>query len=291
MRKQKNMLIDCHIHCGLGQFGGLRRSAIADDLAIESMKDLVQIYQNKGVQAIRDGGDGSGIGIILRDISKDSGLIVKTPIRAFYKKGHYGDFLGDSVDNVKDGIKKMNQLIKQKPDFIKIILTGIMSFTALGASGPVGFSKSECSEMIDHAHQKGLSVMVHANTPEGIMIALTSGADTIEHGYGINDDCLHALHESGAVWVPTLAPFANIARCDDASPMKKYQKVSEAYFRQHQLMVKKADAMGVNIALGSDSGATLVPLGQGTLDELGYLLDCGLTKEKLESIGKWVIDL
>ncbi|PKM70866.1 MAG: amidohydrolase [Firmicutes bacterium HGW-Firmicutes-17] len=284
------MLIDCHVHCGLGQFRGLRWSDL-DDLALEAMKDLIRIYQNKGVQAIRDGGDGSGIGIILRDISKDSDLIVKTPIHAFYKKGHYGDFLGNSVDNVKDGIEKMNQLIKKKPDFIKIILTGIMSFTALGTSGPVGFSKSECSEMIDHAHQKGLSVMVHANTPEGIMIALTSGADTIEHGYGINDDCLHAMRESGVVWVPTLAPFANIARCDDASPMKKYQKVSEAYFRQHQLMVKKADAMGVNIALGSDSGATSVPLGQGTLDELGYLCDCGLTSEKLESIGKWVIDL
>ena len=62
--------------------------------------------------------DSSGIGIILRDISKDSDLIVKTPIRAFYKKGHYGDFLGDSVDNLKDGIQKMSQLIKQKPDFI-----------------------------------------------------------------------------------------------------------------------------------------------------------------------------
>ncbi|PKM59556.1 MAG: amidohydrolase [Firmicutes bacterium HGW-Firmicutes-4] len=284
------MLIDCHVHCGLGQFRGLRQSDL-DDLALEAMKDLIQIYQNKGVQAIRDGGDGLGIGIILRDISKDSNLIVKTPIRAFYKKGHYGDFLGDSVDNLKDGIKKMNQVIKQKPDFIKIILTGIMSFTTLGASGPVGFSRSECSEMIDHAHQKGLSVMVHANTPEGIMIALTSGADTIEHGYGINDDCLHAMRECGVVWVPTLAPFANIARCDDASPMKKYKKVSEAYFKQHQLMVKKANAMGVNIALGSDSGATLVSLGQGTLDELGYLLDCGLTEEKLENIGKWVIDL
>ena len=290
MRKQRNMLIDCHVHCGLGQFRGLRQSDL-DDLALEAMKDLIQIYQNKGVQAIRDGGDGLGIGIILRDISKDSNLIVKTPIRAFYKKGHYGDFLGDSVDNLKDGIKKMNQVIKQKPDFIKIILTGIMSFTTLGASGPVGFSRSECSEMIDHAHQKGLSVMVHANTPEGIMIALTSGADTIEHGYGINDDCLHAMRECGVVWVPTLAPFANIARCDDASPMKKYKKVSEAYFKQHQLMVKKANAMGVNIALGSDSGATLVSLGQGTLDELGYLLDCGLTEEKLENIGKWVIDL
>lgn len=285
------MLIDCHVHCGLGEFRGLKRSNITDDLAVARMREILEVYQNKGVQAIRDGGDGSGIGIILRDISKDSGLIVKTPIRAFFKKGHYGDFLGDSVDNVKDGIEKMNLLIKQKPDFIKIILTGIMSFTEFGISGPVGFSKSECSEMIDQAHQKGLSVMVHANTPEGIMIALNAGADTIEHGYGINDDCLYAMRESGIIWVPTLAPFANIARCVDDSPLRKYKEVSEAYFRQHQLMVKKADAMGVNIALGSDSGATLVPLGQGTLDELGYLIDCGLTEEKLESIGKRVIDL
>ena len=59
-------------------------------------------------------------------------------------------------------------------------------------------------------------------------------------------------------------------------------------FQQHQ--VKKANAMGVNITLGSDSGVTLVSHGQGILDELGYLLDCGLIEEKLESIGKWVID-
>lgn len=285
------MLIDCHIHCGLGQFGGVHKTDIADDLLVPRMKEILEVYHKKGVQAVRDGGDASGIGINLRDISKDSDLIFKTPIRAFFKKGHYGDFLGDPVDNLKDGIKKMNRLIEQKPDFIKIILTGIMSFTEFGISGPVGFSKSECSEMIDHAHQKGLSVMVHANTPEGIMIALTSGADTIEHGYGINEDCLYAMRESGIIWVPTLAPFANIARCDDVSPMRKYKDVSEAYFRQHQSMVRKADAMGVNIALGSDSGATLVPLGQGTLDELGYLLDCGLTEEKLETIGKRVIDL
>ena len=58
------MLIDCHVHCGLGQFRGLRPPVI-DDLAVETMKQLVQIYQNKGVQAIRDGGDSSGIGIIM----------------------------------------------------------------------------------------------------------------------------------------------------------------------------------------------------------------------------------
>lgn len=285
------MLIDCHIHCGLGQLKGFSSTDCPDVSAVEKMKEVLQVYHKNGVNAIRDGGDRSGIGIILRDISKDSGIVFKTPIRAFFKKGYYGDFLGEPIETVVDGKIKMDALFKEKPDFIKIILTGIMSFTDFGSSGPVGFSKSDFSQMVDHAHQNGLSVMVHANTPAGVMIALNAGADTIEHGYGVDDDCLYAMRESGVIWVPTLAPFANIARCDENSPMKKYKKVSEAYFQQHRLMVKKANEMGVNIALGSDSGATLVPLGQGTLDELKYLVDCGVTKEKLEDIGKRVIDL
>lgn len=283
-------MIDCHVHCGLGQLKGLNRSGAVDDIVVESIKTVIGIYQKNGVKAVRDGGDVTGIGTIFRDVSKDFDFVYRTPIKAFYKKGHYGDFLGEPVEEISDSIKKMNVLIDMKPDFIKIILTGIMSFSELGASGPIGFSESECTEMIDHAHQKGFSVMVHANTPLGIMRAISCGADTIEHGYGINEECLCALRESSTVWVPTLAPFANIANCSDDSPMAKYKKVSEVYFKQHQLMVKKADAMGVKIALGSDSGATMVPLGQGSIDELNYLLDCGLSEEKLERIGKWVID-
>ena len=285
------MIIDCHIHCGLGNFVKVNKSQINHQDMVEAMEKFILTYQLKGIKGLRDGGDASGVGIVLREISKDSDLVFRTPIRAFYKEGHYGDFLGDPVENGKDGIQKMDALIKRKPDFIKIILTGIMSFTELGATEPLGFSKSECTAMIDHAHQRGLKVMVHANTPKGIMMALTSGADTIEHGYGIDDDCLCAMRESDVVWVPTLAPFANIAKCSDDSPMKKYQQVSEAYYRQHRSMVKKANAISVKIALGSDSGATLVPHGQGTLDELDYLLDCGLTEKKLESIGKMVLDI
>jgi imidazolonepropionase-like amidohydrolase len=284
------MLIDCHVHCGLGQLKGMSKFDAADNFVVESIKTVINIYQKNGVKAVRDGGDAKALGTIFRDISKDFDFVYRTPIRAFYKKGHYGDFLGEPVEDRRDGIKKMDSLIAMKPDFIKIILTGIMSFTEFGSSGSIGFSESECAEMIDRAHQKGLSVMVHANTPLGIMRALTCGADTIEHGYGIDEECLSALRESSAIWVPTLAPFANIANCRDDSPMAKYKKVSEAYFRQHRSMVQKANATGVKIALGSDSGAAMVPLGQGSVDELNYLLDCGLSEEKLEKIGKWVID-
>lgn len=285
------MIIDCHIHCALGNKGLIRRVDVNNENTVLIMRNILEKYKNKGIQGLRDGGDVLGVGIVLRDISKDSGLIYRTPIHAFYKKGFYGDFLGEPLEDGKDGIHKVDALFKKKPDFIKLILTGIMSFNEYGISGPIGFSKEECSRIIDHAHQRGLSVMVHANSPEGIMTAINSGADTIEHGYGINDDCLYAMRESGVVWVPTLAPFANIAKCSDDSPMKNFRKISEQYFRQHRKQVKKANKMGVNIALGSDSGATLVRHGQGTLDELGYLVDCGLTEEKLESIGKLVIDI
>jgi imidazolonepropionase-like amidohydrolase len=284
-------MIDCHIHCGLGKTRLVKGSKNNCENVIEEMTRVIKIYKKMGITGLRDGGDSKGVGIVLRDISKDFDIDFRTPIRGFYKKGLYGNFLGQAIDDEKDGINKMSELFKETPDFIKIILTGIMSFTKYGVSGPIGFSKSESKALFDHAHQKGLSVMVHANTPKGIMRAIESGADTIEHGYGIDDDCLQGMYENNVIWVPTLAPFANIANCSDNNPMKKYKKVSEQYFKKHREQVKKADAMGVNIALGSDSCSTMVPFGFGTQNELSYLLDLGLTEEKLECIGRRVMKI
>lgn len=285
------MIIDCHIHGGLGSALVKTKLTSVNKDSVNAMKKVLNIYRESGVFALRDGGDITGVGRLLRDISKDTDLIYRTPIRAFYKKGLYGEFLGEPVTDQKDAIKKMDVLFKESPDFIKIILTGIMSFTEFGICGPIGFNKSELTAMIEHAHDFGKKVMIHANSPEGIRLGLEAGGDTIEHGYGIDDGCIEALKEYKSIWIPTLAPFANIAKCKDDSPMKKFRRVSKNYFRQHQKQVKKANTIGVNIGLGSDAGATLVPHGQGTLDELSYLLDCGLTEEKLENIGKKVIGI
>ena len=39
------MLIDCHVHCGLGQLRELSWPDL-DDLVIQMIKDLIQSYQN-----------------------------------------------------------------------------------------------------------------------------------------------------------------------------------------------------------------------------------------------------
>ncbi|MGL4607872.1 MAG: amidohydrolase family protein [Eubacteriaceae bacterium] len=284
-------MIDCHIHCGLGHEKNRWDGKGFDKAFEKSIKKTIEIYLEKGITGLRDGGNLLGTGGLIREISRETELIYRTPIRALYKKGGYGDFLGESISGDKERIIKMKKIKKESPDFFKIILTGIMSFTEFGVSGSIGFNKIELTEMINYAHDCGKKVMVHVNSPEGIMIAIESGADTIEHGYGIDDECLEALRETGTIWIPTIAPFGNIAKCGEDNPMKKYRDISKKYYLEHSQQVEKGNKQGVNIGLGSDSGATLVPHGQGTLDELKYLLACGLTEEKLGTIGKKVMEI
>ena len=49
------MLIDCHVHCGLGQFRGLRPSDL-DDLALEAMKDLGVMRLAARISDLKDEG-------------------------------------------------------------------------------------------------------------------------------------------------------------------------------------------------------------------------------------------
>ncbi|MEG0379482.1 MAG: amidohydrolase family protein, partial [Eubacterium sp.] len=151
--------------------------------------------------------------------------------------------------------------------------------------------KEELNYLIARAHDAGLKTMVHVNSPKGIMMALEAGADSIEHAYGIDDECIEAFTEKNCIWVPTLAPFANIADCDGKHALSKYKKVSERYFKEHCAQVKKAHEKGVSIALGSDSGASLVLHARGCYDELKYLNQCGLDEIELFNNCCKVMDL
>ncbi|MEF9918333.1 MAG: amidohydrolase family protein [Eubacterium sp.] len=287
------MIIDVHIHCALSGVGKLKTSLMKADTPERQkwFESLIARYKNANVCALRDGGDRYGLGTVFKPIAEDHGVVFRTPIKAFYKKKCYGEFLGVGVTDLKSCRKEMTNLLKKKPDFIKIIQSGIMSFEHYGESGDLEFTDEELRYLIAHAHDVGLKAMIHVNTPKGIMMAIEAGADSIEHGYGIDDDCIKALSESQTVWVPTLAPFANIADCGKSNFLYRYRDVSKRYYEDHSIQVEKAYRLGVCIALGSDSGASLVLHGQGCYDELKYLKKCGLAEKELFANGCRVMDL
>ncbi|MDO4288308.1 MAG: amidohydrolase family protein [Eubacterium sp.] len=277
------MLIDCHVHCALSGLGQLEKNLMAAPSAVRQhwFENLAALYVEHGIGAVRDGGDKYGVGPVFKEIAQEAGIIFKTPLVALFKKGHYGGFLGQGLSDLSDCKKAMDSLLSKGPDHIKIIQSGIMSFETYGDAGGLEFSREELVYMIDRAHDAGLKVMVHVNTPQGVKMSALAGADTVEHGYCIDDEAIAVLKETGCIWVPTLAPFANIAACSKDHFLAPYREISKRYFENHKKQVRRAHKAGVKIALGSDSGATLVAHGEATLQELGYLKDCGLTEEML----------
>ncbi|WKY45366.1 amidohydrolase family protein [Eubacteriaceae bacterium ES2] len=277
------MLYDAHVHCGLGQPFSVKNP---DSQELKNgLRQMFENYLALGIDRLRDGGDKWGVGLLAKEIAKEFPLYFKTPIQGIYKRGGYGEFLGKAVDNADEACRVIEKLYRKKADFIKIILTGIMSFDDFGKADPAQFSKIEFQKMVDCAQNLELKTMVHVNTPGAIKMAVEAGVDTIEHGYLIDDSCLELLAQSETIWVPTLAPFANITACPDNHAMRIYRDVSSKYFEGHQKAVKKALQLGVKMAIGSDSGATLVPHGQGTLDEFRFCRMCGLSEKELMETG------
>ncbi len=53
---------------------------------------------------------------------------------------------------------------------------------------------------------------MHVNGSETIQNVLKAGADSIEHGYYMDDETIRRLADSKTVWVPTVVTVANLLK-------------------------------------------------------------------------------
>ena len=219
-------------------------------------------YQEKGVSFVRDGGDALGVSEKAREIASKYGIIYRTPVFAIHKKGHYGGIVGRPFENMKEYADLVKEVKKRGGDFIKIMTTGIMNFDTDGSvtEKPLGFD--EVKEMVHIAHEEGFSVMAHTNGARAVREAALAGADSIEHGNYVDEEAMWAMKENKTVWVPTITVVKNMIGCGRFSD-EVLEKIWETGSRNIQMGYE----IGVQLALGSDAGAYLVPHGQGIKDE------------------------
>lgn len=280
------MYIDCHVHLALNGDDTGKYIKILKKRDEESrilVKNILKLYKSRGITKLRDGGDSFGLGSFIREVSMDEEFIYRTPIKAIYKSGHYGKFLGESVTGNKDFKKKFTDILKDKPDFAKIIYTGILSIDEYGNVGDIGFTDDEIKYIIDFCHNAGLKVMLHANSAKAVLTAVKYGVDTVEHGYYIDDEVIHAMKENSVIWIPTLAPFGNMINQSNKDYIVQRSNIIKIFNRQLK-NIKKANKLGVKIAIGSDAGSKTVQHGRGFFDELIYLYNSGITKDDLKKI-------
>lgn len=279
-------LIDCHVHLALDgvDFGRSLELWRQDRLLWERVgADLLRTMQ-RGIVAVRDGGDREGIGLSARDkVARGAvpGPLIKSSGTALGRRGKYGSFLGPGLQGVSiPGAVK--DLARRGVDQVKVLVSGMVSFKNYRQVGPLQFEEEELREMVLEAHRLGIRVMAHASSDDAVRTAVRAGVDSLEHGYFVSEDTLKVMASAGIPWIPTLAPVAGQLRAplkDRYSPGER-EVIQRTYLRQ-QRMVKKASDLGVKIGVGTDAGATGVPHGDGFPDEILLLKEAGLTGEEI----------
>jgi hypothetical protein len=231
-----------------------------------------------GVLAVRDGGDrGDEVRRYLAEtvISKNP-VQVRTPGRAWHRKGRYGAFIGRSVER-GDFLGRSFSRLADCGDHCKVINSGLNSLLEFGKQTRPQFSRQELRDFVQLAHNRGRRVMVHANGEQPVRDAVLAGCDSIEHGYFMDRDNLELMAEKQVVWVPTavvMQSFARIAAMGgDGMNSGVVERTLEDQLRQMSL----GRQLGVPMAMGTDAGCMGVFHGRSMAEELQLFVQAGFS--------------
>lgn len=262
------MLADCHIHMVLD--GENWRAAIGrhrEGPDERYIRRTLEVYRDRGFTYLRDGGDKWGVGLRARELAGAYGIRYVTPCAPLCMAGHYGGFIGEQYENLKEFTALVEKQRSAGADFVKIMISGIMDFDRFGVLSEPGMDPGEIRQVISAAKARGMSVMAHANGAETVRAAAEAGVDTVEHGAYLNRDALQACADNGVIWVPTLSAIGNL-RGKGRFSEPDVERILASAMENVALYA----SMGGLIAPGTDAGAWAVP--HGSLTEYALLKEC-----------------
>lgn len=236
-----------------------RHKTVPDESHIRA---CFEAYRENGIGFVRDGGDAYGVSSLARHIAPEYGIDYRTPLFAIHKRGHYGGIVGYAFDDLRGYAELVGQAREQGADFIKIMTTGIMDFNEFGRITHEDLKPAEVCEMVHIAHEHGMAVMSHTNGKRAVLAALEAGVDSIEHGNYVDGECVDALFEAHACFVPTAAVARNLRGRGLFD-----ESVLERIYAASLVTIAAAAQKGCLLAVGSDAGAVGVPHGTGAHDE------------------------
>ena len=221
-----------------------------------------------GFTTIRDlGTEGAGFADV--DVKKaiNKGVItgprMQVATLAMNTTGHYPIKASDYAWEIKlpkgvieitgadEARRAVRQQIEQGADWIKIYADRGYYRLADGSFRALpNFTAEEINAIGDETLRSRKKLAAHAMTRDGILAAINAGAISIEHGSGMDEECMKLMAAKGIYWCPTLFVNDYVAegRAKIGSPINLYfQQSMEATF-------KKAIQLGVKLTYGTDIG-------------------------------------
>ncbi|MFQ5998645.1 MAG: amidohydrolase family protein, partial [Candidatus Bathyarchaeia archaeon] len=270
-------MVDAHFHAMYSCFTTMLDMELKDSLELATLKAAqnLQTKLESGFTTVRDVGCRGNMAVALRDavdsglvfgprivassqiISSTGGLTDWLPSWTTWKDSREG--LGVSVDGVDEITRVVRGQIRDGVDNVKLGASGT-GFNPFCPPRRPTLTYNEMVAAIDLAHKSQKTVAVHAEATEAVKNGVKAGANTIEHGMFLDNECIRLLKQSGTVLIPTLANYTLYAeKGAQAGVMPSVIEEHKKNQREHRLSVKLAHEAKVKIALGTDSGGTFFP--------------------------------
>jgi imidazolonepropionase-like amidohydrolase len=179
------------------------------------------------------------------------------------------------VANDADEVRqRVRELLNGGADFIKIMATGAV-LTRGNRPGVPEMSEAELRAAVETAALFGARVTAHAHGALGIKNAVRAGVQTIEHGSLMDDEAIGMMREHGTYLCADIYNGDYIASegARRGWPAEYLRKNEETTGAQREGF-RKAVALGVRIAYGTDSG--VYPHGWNAR-QLPYMVRYGMT--------------
>jgi imidazolonepropionase-like amidohydrolase len=175
------------------------------------------------------------------------------------------------VDGADGARKAVREQVKYGADWIKYYSDRKYFLKDGVLHSWVNFTDEEAKAIVDEAHRLGRKVAAHAIGKEGIESALKAGADSIEHGDGLDDETLTTMVRKGVYWCPTIFVGVYVAAGRAAAGAPIWNSMVDLEKQAFGKALKK----GVKISYGTDAGGYAWTENQAK--ELSYMVRYGMT--------------
>ncbi len=171
--------------------------------------------------------------------------------------GHMAGSVAVAAANVSQALAQLEKSEKQGVDLVKLMITGgVLDAKEKGVPGELKMSPNMVRAVCERAHAAGYTVAAHAESTEGVRVALENGVDSIEHGAKLDDALIQLFKERGAYLCTTISPALPYALFDrsitNASEVEQFN--GNVVFEGVIECAKAALEHDIPVALGNDVG-------------------------------------
>ena len=237
-----------------------------------------------GVTTIRTVGGVADVDTIIRDQAAEGKIlsprVVASNMAVSVPGGHMAGSLAYEAKTPEEAAAYVTTIAAEKPDLIKLMITGgVMDAEVVGEPGVLRMQPELVKAACDRAHELGMKVAAHVESPEGVRVALENGVDSIEHGAKPDEEIMSLFKERGAFQVSTISPAVPYALFDRSISHATYeqQENGKVVFDGIVALAKACLAAGIPVGLGTDTGCPFITHYDMWRELCYFVKFCGVT--------------